>query len=191
MHFGSWAKLAAVLHLSSRRDVETNNQLTNNPLLYHLQSPSVSVNSTSNQYIGLWKNVTGQPEHTSSTLTGFKEWWEVKSKGRSGLLVYLVPALIAQISILRRVTPFIFGITSQYIDPINLFTYYSLKNKYMLHYAKRFTLACVGFSFVSMMIDLYFGGSLFIPLVARSDSYALITGYVISFNFLFLAVLLL
>ena len=165
MHFG-WAKLAAVLHLSSRRDFETNNQL--------LLTPQSTIKS--NQYIGLWSNVTGQPEHKSSPLTDFKEWWEDKSKGRSGLLVFLVPAVISQISILKRVTPFIFGITSQYIDPISLLTYYSLKNKYMLQYAKRFTLACVGFSFVSMMTDLYFGGSLFIPLVAKSDSYALITG---------------
>ena len=47
-----------------------------------------------------------------------KRWWKRNTAGSKGLLIYLFPALCAQLSILRTAVPFFLDRLSQYLQPI-------------------------------------------------------------------------
>lgn len=47
-----------------------------------------------------------------------KRWWERNTAGSKGLLIYLFPAVCAQLSILRTAVPFFLDRLSQYLQPI-------------------------------------------------------------------------
>ena len=47
-----------------------------------------------------------------------KRWWARNTAGSKGLLIYLFPALCAQLSILRTAVPFFLDRLSQYLQPI-------------------------------------------------------------------------
>jgi hypothetical protein len=47
-----------------------------------------------------------------------KKWWQRNTKDSKGLLIYLFPAVCAQLSILRTAVPFFLDRLSQYLQPI-------------------------------------------------------------------------
>ena len=53
--------------------------------------------------------------------TSWKGWWEEKSARNSGLIVYLVPSMLAQLLVLQHTFPLVFSRFLQYVPPEILF----------------------------------------------------------------------
>ena len=105
-----------------------------------------------------------------------QRWWSVHTSGSRGLLVYLIPSLLNQLAVLQAAVPFCMDRMSQYLQPVYIFTSLLLlrRNGPALVQAVLWGSVACGLGF--MLADTYNAGSSWLPLRARNDSYAVITG---------------
>ncbi len=112
----------------------------------------------------------------SKSLSSLYKWWVQRTKGRSGLLVLLVPAMISQMIILRTAVPFLIDRLSQYLQPLYIGTLITLFQPQGPNIIKSVLLSGIAIGGMFMLIDTYQTGSSWVPLQPQSDSYAVVTG---------------
>lgn len=110
------------------------------------------------------------------SLASLYKWWVECTKGRSGLLVVLVPAMISQMIILRTAIPFLVDRLSQYLQPLYIGTLITLFQPQGPKLIKSVLLSGIAVGGMFMLIDTYQTGSSWVPLQPRDDSYAVVTG---------------
>jgi len=110
------------------------------------------------------------------SLSSLYKWWVQRTKGRSGLLVLLVPAMISQMIILRSAVPFLIDRLSQYLQPLYIGTLITLFQPQGPNIIKSVLLSGIAIGGMFMLIDTYQTGSSWVPLQPQSDSYAVVTG---------------
>lgn len=190
MHFNKFANVFAIVASSWQRD--------RNTLDWSHSKKSVDLSPVSGfqdtifekiDYIqDVWDNITdpikssyiswrndfddGDPQ---KALESFQIWWKNSTKGRSGLLVHLVPALASQVAVVKKIAPFFVSLTTQYIEPLSLVVVYSLYHNRLRHVVRTGAVGYVCLSAAAMLFDLYLGGSTFLPFSPKDDSYTLIT----------------
>ena len=103
-------------------------------------------------------------------------WWENQTKGSRGILVWLMPAILSQLMILRTVVPFFTDRLSQYMQPLSIATILALMPGKGLRLLQNICLASAGVGTFFMFRDTYSAGSSWLPLESREDSYAVVTG---------------
>lgn len=198
MHFNKISHVIAIVASNWQRDKNTNDLslLSSKPIDL---SPFINLHNNLHQrfmYLqDTWSNITddssskvnyissnnsqysidSDEDDSQKSLESFQNWWKNSTHGRSGLVIQLVPALASQFAVIKKITPYFFGITSQYIEPVSLLSVYSLSHNRMRHMVKAGALAYVCLSAVAMLFDLYLGGSTFLPFKPSDDSYTLIT----------------
>lgn len=105
-----------------------------------------------------------------------KSWWENHTKGSRGILIWLMPALLSQLAILRTVVPFFMDRLSQYMQPLAIAVLVALTPGKGLRAFQNILLVGAGLGTCLMFRDTYCAGSSWLPLEAKDDSYAVITG---------------
>lgn len=103
-------------------------------------------------------------------------WWKKQSEGRSGLLVYLVPAFSSQYQLLRTAVPFCVDRMVQYMQPLNLLILSALSKPSGINLLRAGLWASIGLGGFKMLQDTYIAGSNWLPAHAQADSYAIVTG---------------
>ena len=104
------------------------------------------------------------------------QWWERKTRGSSGLLLVLVPAMLSQLMILKTAIPFFVDRLSQYLQPVYVGTLVTLFQPQGPKIIQSILLASSLLGGLFMLVDTYRAGSSWIPLVPQEDSYAVVTG---------------
>jgi hypothetical protein len=131
-----------------------------------------------------WKNFT-QPfasfyqdsdDENPEFYQPFKDWWSQNTQGHSGLAIYVVPIIVTQLSVVKRATPFLINICTQYLDPLNLVVLYGIQQRQLIRVFKSLALIYLGLNGLSMVSDLCFGGATFLSFHPTKESFALITG---------------
>ena len=105
-----------------------------------------------------------------------RTWWESHTKGSKGLLIWLMPALLSQLSILRTVIPFFTERLSQYIQPMGIAMLVGLTPGKGIRALRNLLLSSAAIGAGFMFRDTFCAGSSWLPLEAKEDSYAVITG---------------
>ena len=114
--------------------------------------------------------------YRSDGLTFIQKWWDNNTKGRSGLLLLLVPIFIGQLRLVCAAIPFVIDRSIQYINPFSLATLFVTLQPKGLAYLQISLLTSMGLGIVAMMKDSYFTASSWLPIFPRQDSYAIVTG---------------
>jgi len=105
------------------------------------------------------------------------KWWEKKSIGRKGLLVWLMPALLSQLALLQTIIPFITDRLLQYVQPELVIVTTMLSRQVTLNVLKVAFSASIWTGLWYMLQDTYVAGSRWSPVgKPAGDSYALVTG---------------
>ena len=102
-------------------------------------------------------------------------WWETHTKGSRGILIWLMPALLSQLMILRTVVPFFMDRLSQYLQPLTIAGLLALTPGKGIRTIQKILLTSAGIGTCFMFRDTYCAGSSWLPLEAKEDSYAIIT----------------
>ena len=105
-----------------------------------------------------------------------RTWWESHTKGSKGLLIWLMPALLSQLAILRTVIPFFTELLSQYIQPMGIAMLVGLTPGKGIRALRNLLLSSAAIGAGFMFRDTFCAGSSWLPLEAKEDSYAVITG---------------
>lgn len=112
-----------------------------------------------------------------TNVTSAYKWWEEITKGRSGLIVFLLPGIVSQMIILKRASTLLLGRLAEYIQPIQVIMSVSLALKPIgprLIQGSLMTSLFIGLLY--MLHDTFEIGSMWQPLTPKPDAYALITG---------------
>jgi hypothetical protein len=125
--------------------------------------------------VAVARKIQSKLSHTVS------EWWETFTKGRSGLLLMIMPVLVAQLRILRTTFPFVVERLSQYVNPpLALLTALAVLRPWSAWngaaYLRGALWASVAVGGVFMLYDSYTAGASWRALQGQQDSYALVTG---------------
>jgi len=105
-----------------------------------------------------------------------RSWWESHTKGSRGILIWLMPALLSQLAIMRTVVPFFTDRLSQYLQPMAIAMFVGLSPGKGLRMLQNVLLTSAGIGACFMFRDTYCAGSSWLPLEAKEDSYAVVTG---------------
>ena len=105
-----------------------------------------------------------------------QRWWNVHTSGSRGLLVYLIPSLLNQLAVLQAAVPFCADRLSQYLQPIYMFTSLLLLRRSGPAVVQSVLWSSIACGLGFMLADTYNAGSTWLPLRAKNDSYAVITG---------------
>ena len=116
-----------------------------------------------------------QKEQQRQQLT-LQTWWDSHTKGSRGILVWLMPAILSQLVILRTVVPFFTDRLSQYMQPLSIAILLALTPARGLRLLQNICLASAAVGTCFMFRDTYLAGSSWLPLETREDSYAVVTG---------------
>lgn len=98
------------------------------------------------------------------------------TRPRSGLLLILLPAIAAQLSVLKIAMPFIAARLSQYMSPINVIMSFTLQHRYGRMFTNSFLWGSLFLGGIFMIIDTFALGAAWSPLTPTGESYALVTG---------------
>ena len=119
------------------------------------------------------------------TLKDIRKWTDEHTRGRRGLLVYILPSLLTQVETLQKAIPFVLDRFIQYIQPLNvLSSVLLLRQSIGLRVIETSLWAGIGFGALWMIFDTYSTGPKWLPCQARNDSHAIIIGLVL-FRILF------
>lgn len=113
---------------------------------------------------------------SSRFLSSTKTWWNLNTANRSGLLIYLVPAVLSQLIVLDKALPFVINRVVQYVQPTFIALLFSLSSLRSIRLVQTIMLASISTGIACMLVDTYQAGANWAPLHAKCDSYALITG---------------
>lgn len=121
---------------------------------------------------GLKKNIKITP------LRSIRDWWKEQSKGRSGILVALLPALLVQLHMFTTAAPFVIELLTQYLNPpLALLTALALLRPINgVSFLQRTLWVSMAVGALYMMYDTFSAGASWSPLQPAEDSYAVITG---------------
>lgn len=89
----------------------------------------------------------------------FEKWWENQTKGRSGLLLFLLPTIVMQLRILQTAAPFVFERLSQYLNPLSMIVSILLLKPSGIHYVRWFMLSSIVIGGLHMIVDTYNTGT--------------------------------
>lgn len=107
-----------------------------------------------------------------------RKWWKEQSNGRSGILVFLLPALIMQLQIFAATAPFVIERLTQYLNPplAILAGIALLRPINGISFLQQTLWISMAVGAVSMLYDTYTAGVNWSPLHPAVDSYAVVTG---------------
>lgn len=104
-------------------------------------------------------------------------WWESYSRNSTGVLVFVVPALVAQLALLQRIMPFVVSRLMQYLNPTALCISLLLRSPKGLALVQTGILGSALVGGLFMLRDTFLTGGLWTPLSPPDQqAYAVITG---------------
>lgn len=120
--------------------------------------------------------VAKDPSSTTSTSTRLAKWWYQQSRDRKGLLIFLVPALVAQLQLLRATVPFFFDKFFTFCHPSLFLGIAALSTPQVVRAVRTGLWSFVGLGALGMVGDMLFASSAWTPWRPRTDSCALVLG---------------
>ena len=119
------------------------------------------------------------PVQLSFNFTSWKEWWDENTIERSGLFVYIFPAILAQLVVLNTAFPVVLSRLLEYVPSEMLGLSVLLLNansqKFINSLAWTSVFTGIGFMFYDTLLT----GASWSPMNSGDGSYAIITGYAI------------
>ena len=127
---------------------------------------------------GTARATVGRQQQQQQQTKGFsiEKWWEGQTKGSRGILIWLLPAVLSQLVILKSVVPLFTDRISQYLQPLAVFLFVALTPGKGLRLFQNIMLTSSAIGTCFMFRDTYCAGSSWLPLEPREDSYAVVTG---------------
>eukprot|EP01039_Chlorochromonas_danica_P011093 gene11093-12356_t len=116
------------------------------------------------------------PSTATSTSARLAKWWYQQSRDRKGLLIFLVPALVAQLQLLRATVPFFFDKFFTYCHPSIFLGIAALSTPQVVRAVRTGLWSCVGLGALGMVGDMLFASSAWTPWRPHTDSCALVLG---------------
>ena len=117
-----------------------------------------------------------QQQQQQTKRFSIETWWEGQTKGSRGILIWLLPALLSQLVILKSVVPLFTDRISQYLQPLAVFLFVALTPGKGMRLFQNIMLTSSAIGTCFMFRDTYCAGSSWLPLEPREDSYAVVTG---------------
>jgi hypothetical protein len=105
--------------------------------------------------------------------------WGNVIKNRSGILIFLIPAMISQYRLLSAAFPFFIDRAFQYIHPLQFISLGALYSKAGVHAARFVLCASIASGVVCMLQDSFALGSVWSSMTPKNDSVAIVLGYVL------------
>lgn len=137
----------------------------------------VTLIAAANQTIGAhYRDVTKSIKITP--LHSMREWWKGQSKGRTGILVVLLPFLMTQLQIFATTAPLVLERLTQYLNPpLSILTSTALlRSMNGISYLQRALWVSMAMGTACMLYDTLTAGASWSPLLPAADSYAIVTG---------------
>ena len=109
------------------------------------------------------------------------ELWSNKTRNSKGILIYLMPSLLNQLSLLYKMSIFLFDRLAQYLQPVIIALSLTLLNPKGVELIRKILYSSISLGGLFMLKDTISVGSKWAPLTKpTNDTYAVVTGYTFS-----------
>lgn len=106
------------------------------------------------------------------------ELWSNKTRNSKGILIYLMPSLLNQLSLLYKMSIFLFDRFAQYLQPVIIALSLTLLNPKGVELIRKILYSSISLGGLFMLKDTISVGSRWAPLTKpTNDTYAVVTGY--------------